>query len=289
MTSNLAGLIASRFIQRRDVKAIQFDNGDYVPDLKMRDKTRHGQGFKMSHLKAHLEGSETYGHYLIDANNKARIFCLDIDLEKVGAYPILPDLSTAPADGDEAWLIDNTQLVEVTKDDVTEGKPTIRDAWADRRNLHARNWYKMQMKTLASRFASVITKDLQLPCAVTYSGNKGVHVYGFLGESDAKDCREAGLLALDLTDEWELSRGKNFYRHRNPDPMMGYPSFSVEIFPKQDSLEDKDLGNLLRLPLGVNRKKPKDPTFFLDMTGPMGEFKPHANPVMLLESGDPFQ
>lgn len=277
MSTSLPALIAKRFIQRRDVKAIQFDNGDYVPDSKLKDSTRHGNGFKMSHLNAHLEGTESYGHYLIDENDKCRIFCLDVDLEQTGSYVEMPS--------DWSNIQDDADLTDAMN--VHECNP--REAWADRRNVHARSWYKMQMKSIASRFASVITKDLQLPCAVTYSGNKGIHVYGFLGESNAKDCREAGLLALDLTDEWDAFRGKNFYHHRNSDPVLGYPSFSVEIFPKQDSLEGKNLGNLLRLPLGVNRKKPKDPTFFLDLTGPMGDFNPHKDPVQLLESGDPFQ
>lgn len=282
MSSSLPALIGRRFIQRRDVKAIQFDNGDYVPDFKMRDQTRHGLGFKMSHLNAHLEGTETYGHYLIDNNNKCRMFALDIDLEKSGSYVEMPDFSTAPADPAEAevWAKENTVVVDLH---------SPRDVWHDRRNTSARAWYKMQMKVIASRFASIVTKDLQLPCAVAYSGNKGVHVYGFLGESDAKECREAALLTLELSGEWELFRGKNFYKHKNRDPVMGYPSFSVETFPKQDTLDGKDLGNLMRLPLGKNRKHPKDPTFFLDLTGPLAEFKPHRDPVQLLESGDPFQ
>jgi hypothetical protein len=293
VSTSLAALIGRRFIQRRDVKAIQFDNGDYVPDLKMKDSTRHGLGFKMSHLQAHLDGRETYGHYLIGNDNKCRMFALDIDLETSGSYVEMPDFSSAPTDPDEAeiWAKENTVVYGVTADQVKE-QPGLwgpRDWWHDRRNASARAWYKMQMKAIAGHFAAIVTKDLQLPCAVAYSGNKGVHVYGFLGEAESKECREAALLTLELSGEWDIARGKNFYKHKNQDPVMGYPSFSVETFPKQEDLDGKKLGNLMRLPLGVNRKHPKDPTFFLDMTGPLAEFKPHADPVQLLESGDPFQ
>ena len=69
---------------------------------------------------------------------------------------------------------------------------------------------------------------------------------------------------------------------------MGYPNFDLEVYPKQDSLADKDLGNLLRLPLGRNLKNPADPTFFLDLTTPPGVMVPHGNPVQLLETGDPY-
>ncbi len=302
MNTSLPGLIAQRFIQRRNVKAIQFDKaagafkpGDWFPDIKIDPAKRPNSphlphGFKMKNLIDHIEGRATYGHYLIDDNNKARMFTLDIDIEKVGSYCSLPDFATAPADADDVWLMENTQIFEFTDEQLKEqGGDGMRDAWHDRRNTIARTWYKMQMKTIAHRFASIITKDLQLPCAVAYSGNKGVHVYGFLGETDAKECRDAALLTLELSGEWAPHRGKNFYKHKNPDPMMGFPSFSVETFPKQDTLDDKDLGNLVRLPLGINHKNPKDPTFFLDMTGPLGEFKPHADPIQLLESGDPFQ
>jgi hypothetical protein len=43
----------------------------------------------------------------------------------------------------------------------------------------------------------------------------------------------------------------------------------------------------MRLPLGKNHKS-SDPTFFLDMTTPLGQMTPHQNPTALLESGDPF-
>jgi len=295
VTSSLPALIALKFIQRRDVKAIQFDNGDYVPDFRMKDKSRHGEGFKKSHLDAHLEGRETYGHYLIDANDKCRIFCLDVDLEKSkydsegnveehgGSYVKLPDMANVPPqmdpDQEELWFKENTEVVDCDP----------RLAWSDRRNVAARSWYKYQMKMIGSRLASVITKQMNTPCVVTYSGNKGIHVYGLMGESRSIDCHRGAMIALRKSGEWELYKGKNFYRHINQDPIMGYPSFSIETFPKQDSLAGKDLGNLLRLPLGKNLKNPKDPTFFLNLNGRMGDFAPHPNPIQLLESGDPFQ
>ena len=93
---------------------------------------------------------------------------------------------------------------------------------------------------------------------------------------------------MDMVGEFTPKKGDNFFVHNNDDPIHGFQNFSVEIFPKQDSVKDKNLGNLVRLPLGTNFKNPKDPTFFIDMTTPIADFKPHPNPIKLLTEGDPF-
>ena len=131
--------------------------------------------------------------------------------------------------------------------------------------------------------------ELDIDCAVAYSGSKGVHVYGFMPEpTPASQVRAAALLVMEMTDEFEVLKGKHFFKHKNQDPQSGFPNFSVEVFPKQDNLEGKDLGNLMRLPLGKNQKNPQDPCFFLDMTSPIGLFKPVTDPVELLTNGNPF-
>ena len=114
-------------------------------------------------------------------------------------------------------------------------------------------------------------------------------MYGFTGTLPAEEVREAAMLVLDMLDEFEPVRGKNFYEHKNDDPIHGFKTnFSIEVFPKQTSIDGGGYGNLMRLPLGKNWKNPKDPTFFLDMTGPLAEFKPHSDPVKLLEEGNPY-
>ena len=165
----------------------------------------------------------------------------------------------------------------------------MRDLWVSRKRsaAPARSWLKYQLKYVAARLAAKVV-ELEIPCVVAYSGSKGVHVYGLMGTTPAEEARQAALLVLDMVDEFELKRGKNFYMHKNDDPFMGFQNLSVEVFPKQESLDGKKLGNLLRLPLGVNHKNPKDPTFFMDMTGPLAEFKPVADPVKALEIGNPF-
>lgn len=301
MSKELAKLFAAKFIQRPDVKAVQLDRaggglqpGDWFPDTRINPEKRPDsphlpRGFNMDHLLAHLAGERTYGHYLLGQDNTAKVFCFDIDIKKAGSYVLQPDWTKYAGADDpaeqELWYMENSVV------GVVEGKeiPNLRDIWASRKREHvlARNWLKLQMRTIAHKFASAVT-EMQIPCAVAYSGSKGIHVYGMTGSLPASEVRAAAMMALDMTGEFKATRGKNFFEHKNDDPHHGLSNFDVEVFPKQESLDGKNLGNLLRLPLGKNWKNPKDPTFFLDMTAPLSEFKPHADPVALLKSGNPF-
>lgn len=282
----LAELIAKRFIQRRDVKAVQLKSGFWTPD-DFRDPATgeykyaetHPLGWKMPHLLNHLAGTKTYGHYLLDAENMCRMFAFDIDLEKEGNYYSQPDWSSVPEDADDNWFIDNSELIE---------KVNPRELWGDRREKAARSWYKYQLRSCAHLLAKRIG-ELGLPTAVAYSGNKGVHVYGFTAPTAAARVREVAETVLEMTGEFELYKGENFFRHKNEDPVFGLRNLSIEVFPKQTELNEHGYGNLMRLPLGKNLKNPKDPTFFLDMCAPLGEFRPHPDPVKLLATGECFE
>lgn len=292
MNDELAILFAKRFIQRRDVKAVQIAYSDkviYTPDTQIRnpqtkqyDPGRYGPiGFQMHHLQQHLTGEASYGHYLLDADSQCRMFAFDIDLIKcdpengrLGSYYNLPPFD--PNMTDEQWIAETApRMVE-----------DIRAEWTNRASP-ARNWLKLQMGMLARKFVAQIQKELGIPCAAAYSGGKGVHVYGFTGPMAAVDVRNAATFVIESTDDWVLERGNHLYKHKLQDPDLGYPNFSIEVFPKQDSLEGKDLGNLMRLPLGRNLKS-TDPTFFLDLTTAPGVMSPHSNPVQLLTDGNPY-
>lgn len=231
----------------------------------------------MDHLLAHLAGERTYGHYLLSPESQAKVFVFDIDLISVAAKDI-----GDPDKPQGSW-------VDIESGEIHEGVSPLA-LWADRTRSAraARAWYKLQLKTIAHRFCDEIMK-IGVDCAAAYSGHKGVHVYGFTGKMPAIEVREAAMLVLDRMDEFEPYRGQNFWRHKNPEPEHGLQNFSIEVFPKQTSLEGKGFGNLVRLPLGVNHKAPKDPTFFLDMTAPLAQFTPHADPVKLLKTGNPFE
>lgn len=264
LEKELANLLAKHFIARPDVKAIQYADGSWSPhtDTGKRDGARIP--WKRDHIVAHLKGEATFGHYLLNTNDQCKLFCFDIDLKTSGFYP-------------EGW--NEGEISGITH------SFNPREAWRDRRHP-ARAFMKWQFRIVAHRLMSAI-EDLGVKTVAAYSGNKGIHVYGLTGPIAAYDAREAAHIVLENLDMFELERGEHIYRFKNSDPLEGFPNLSLEVYPKQDSLEGKDLGNLLRLPLGKNLKA-KDPTFFIDMTAPMGVLEP-MDPIFALTATSPWQ
>jgi hypothetical protein len=251
--NELANLFAKKFIARPDVKAVQTSNG-YMPDGKRQDGS-YVEYYPWSRqaLLDHLACERTYGHYLLSVDSQVKLFAFDVDLEKVGSYEVgYPDRVEENL-GDEAF--------------------NPREAWLDRAHP-ARAYMKLQFREVAHKLGKAIETELDIPWAAAYSGGKGIHVYGFTGLIPASDARDGALIVLESLG-YQATRGDNFFKHGD------YENLSVETFPKQGSLDGKDLGNLMRLPLGRNLKAPKEPTFFMDMTAPMGTLAP-LDPVYAL-------
>lgn len=186
-------------------------------------------------LAAHLACERTMGHYLLGQDDQCKFFCFDIDLK-----------------------------VDCVWEDVPF-KP--REEFANTTSS-----YRPQLVTdlviAAEGFARRIHHLYEIPVAIAFSGSKGVHVYGLTGPSPALDIRLAALAVLKALPQWKPLRGENFFAHENPDL-----SVEVEVFPKQSSLDGKDLGNLLRLPLGRNLKG-KEGMFLQCGSGAYPNFKP---------------
>jgi hypothetical protein len=259
----LSNLLASKFIARPGIRARQLANGEWRPE---RDNK-----FDRASLAAHLTKQVTYGHYMMNTDDKVKLFALDLDLKTTGRLPARTGITGQ-------WS--NYQA------------ENPREHWMSRAKGPARDMLKYQMKLLAHELARVVQKELDIPVAVAYSGSKGLHVYGFTGLISGQLAREGALAVLDATDRWEIVRGKNFFgtKERNADlsPDQTFEQFEVEVYPKQETLADKDLGNLMRLPLGVNLKSPKDPTFFVDMRTPMTDLSPR-NAIESLTTDDPWR
>ncbi len=268
----LADQIARRFIARSDVKAVQWNDGGYRPE-------RTPIGY--DDLYAHLEGRRTLGHYLINPDgNRCKFFSFDCDLEKgSGTWVQLPDSMTLAQLHDDASLVAHTRRYQT--DD-------LRGDWRNRAHP-GRAWYKFQMRAIADLLAGRIRKELDIPVACAYSGNKGVHVYGFTGLLPAAHVREAAQLILaSFGGRFVPHGGDVFYKDTSEDWYGSFGNFSIEVFPKQSTVDQGKFGNLMRLPLGVNLKNPGDPTFFLDQRRPPAELAPHPDPVALLTTGDPW-
>lgn len=259
MTDAIVDLIAKKFIQRKDVKAIQHADGSWAPHTNTGKRDGVRIPWKRNDLVSHLSGTQTFGHYILDAEGKTKLFAFDVDLEKNDP---------------------RTGFVGTWEDDQGNTHEFCpRTAWADRSHP-ARNYMKLQFREIAHKLLKGIYEQLGIPCVAAYSGGKGIHVYAFTGIISGVEAREGAQIVLDSVGGFEATRGTNFFKNNE------WPNLSVEIFPKQDSLDGKDLGNLMRLPLGRNLKS-KDPTFFIDMTSALGVMRP-VDPEWALTTANPW-
>ncbi|QBP30285.1 DNA primase [Gordonia phage Jormungandr] len=292
----LAKLLAKRFVQRKDVKAVQVADGGYRPVR---------EPWKLGDFISHVTGEQTFGHYTCDENGLTKLVVFDIDLDtgdcnkKKSGQPL--PLCCERGHGSwinidpEEWAMPLTDGEFYAKVDERVRPLRPREAWHDRSHP-SRPWLKYQMRTMVDCITSGIQNHMQLQSVAAYSGNKGCHVYAFFPEPiDARVARQAALLTLEYAGKlispnagFDAVHGSNFFKHQETDPYYNLKNLTVEIFPKQASMKDKELGNLCRLPLGKNLKHAKDPTFLIDQRLAATDLKPHPDPVALLESGNPF-
>lgn len=285
MTTELVDLIAKKFIARPDVKAQQHYSGDaYFPVVDRQTEQR--LPWAREDLEAHILGSKTFGHYLVSQDSKCKLFAFDVDLRKNEHNPKTKELTWTGAYPSPDFYGESANFTgKIVRFDP-------REAWKDRAHP-ARPWMKYQFRLVAHYLCAIIEKELAIPCAAAYSGSKGVHVYGFTGLESAADVREGAQIVLDAMADRpfcggvEPLRGRHFFKFSNDDPIEGFPNLSIEVYPKQDNLDNKDVGNLMRLPLGRNLKS-EDPTFFIDMTSPLNEMVP-VDPIHALTASSPFK
>lgn len=260
----IAKLIASRLIERRDVKAQQHDRG-YSPVREHITRERHDDHsncpsvpWALRDIISHVEGAATFGHYVVSRENTCRIFAFDIDLMATGEW-----LDT----DSQGWI-----------------RCEPRKVWLDPADTRAKGDLRSQLFCMAAGLASAINTVLGMKCAVAYSGSKGMHVYGFLDPgTPAADARDAAVAVLQYFDDaFTQSRGANFWRHAEE-----FRALEIEVYPKQDSIRDGDgFGNLLRLPLGVNRKTGQRGFFVkLHHNEPLNDPFIEDDPIVALESG----
>lgn len=219
----LAAALGRRFIQRKDITARQHADGTWAPwrtPLTMED------------MYGHLEGKITMGHYLVGTDDRTKLFALDLDLNKTGFWR---DVTGDPNDDGERH----------------ECNP--REIWLDRSHP-GKPYFTIQLRCLAEGLAMRAHRTGLLDhVALSSSGGKGVHVYGFFDEPiPAAEAKGIALAVLESFGCFEAYRGDCFWQHSGVSDYKD--NISIEVFPKQESLEGKELGNLMKLPLGINRK-----------------------------------
>lgn len=282
MSAELVDLVARKFVARSDAKAQQRSDGSYAPVVLNPKTDRTPVKWSRDDFVKHLSGEQTFGHYMLDPKDSTvKLFAFDIDLEEQGLIPTKALEMGMPIPGvEDPWY--TNEDIEQWESTFEIGNP--REAWHNRAHP-ARPWLKLQFRLFAHKFAAVINNTLELPCAVSYSGNKGVHVYAFTGRIPAHDAREGAQIVLDTIGDFAI-KPKEASTFKHPDFMH----MSVEVYPKQDSIKEGGFGNLMRLPLGKHLKSPKDPTFFMDMAAPLNEMRP-VDSIWALTDGalDPFK
>jgi hypothetical protein len=179
-------------------------------------------------LHGHLSGERTLGHYLLSPEDRCRLLAFDLDLTGTGVW---------------------------------DGEPIApRAEFANPDSPH-RAGLTGQVLIAAETLARTIFRELDVPVAIAFSGSKGGHVYGFTGSEPASLVRGAALDVIDACDCFRAAQGASFFAHEHDEMNV-----HVEVFPKQASLEGKKLGNLMRLPLGRNRKTGNE-GFFVQVGG----------------------
>lgn len=209
--------------------------------------------FTMGDLRSHLKGVNTYGHYLVSPEGKCRLFAFDIDLNKTGVWKDMDDVEH------------NCEPREIWRDVTHPGREQL----------------LIELRCMAEGLAIRTKRMYDIPVAVAYSGSKGLHVYAWTGSIDAGEARKAADEVFKSFGCFEQSRGENFWIHS----AAAYPNISIERFPKQSSVGDGGFGNLMRLPLGVN-KKSGNKGFFLDMSQPYNTLAPATAHEVLANGSD---
>lgn len=251
--TRLAKALGRRFIQRHDVKAVQYDRG-WTPVVVSRDDPTR-LPWAMDDLVTHIRGKRTFGHYMVGTDDQCKLFAFDIDLSK-----------SATMSGEDGEPVDVNP----------------REVWIKEQPASIHADLRLQLRAMAEGLAVRARRLLDIPVAVASSGGKGLHVYGFTGSQPAEVCRMAAKEILEDFGVFEPIRGDNFWRHTE-----NYAAMTIEIFPKQGSIEGKDLGNLMGLPLGIHQRTGRQ-KFFLSMKNGYGDPWQPMDPMAALSGETPW-
>lgn len=240
---DLASLVGRSFIQRLDAVAIARRQGGYKPHRTPVTSAQWRDGDKgdlipwtKALLQEHLDGRESLGHYVLDLDSKCRILAFDVDLDE---------------------------------DFIFEGRPyKVKETFGTEHpaavamNIAVRSVADVLAWTLKRRYP-------QLRVCCSFSGSKGIHVYGLFSEPISGMTAKG--MALDVLKSKPLlfERGKSAKR---AEPVGGSDIFwrptredssiTIEVFPKQEEVSEGGFGNLLLLPLGINKKTNKMKFFY---------------------------
>jgi hypothetical protein len=251
-TNPLIGLMGQRLIARKDVKSWQGNDCQLYLDkcepCRKADPSPHcpHRPMTLSDFEAHLAGTHTLGHYVVrPGDNVCKFFAYDLDLVQPGPQeaPMRFDRDGNPTEFNPREAILNPEA------------PGYRDC-------------VIGLRVLADGLAYRINRMLGISVALEWSGAKGIHVYGFTGEIPAETAQKMAFQILEGFSVFQQYRGKYFWRHVDPSPEAFEQLVTIEVFPKQDAVENGGYGNLMKLPLGIHQGT-KERSKFLTTNAPL--------------------
>lgn len=193
--------------------------------------------FTIGDIVDHILGRKTYGHYMVGSDNMTKLAVFDIDMGK-------------------------SQLAH-------RGQKFFPREAMFNVNHPMRPFCVKLLRTVADGLSAFAHRYIaRSHCITAYSGGKGMHVYVILPRKTHAQIVRTALLEImagPLHPFWLPSRGENFYRYADD---VTFPEIEIELFPKQDN--PTDLGNLLRLPLGLHLKS-RNRAYFVDTAAPVDQ------------------
>ncbi len=138
--------------------------------------------------------------------------------------------------------VDSTVMTAVIDMDLNKSIRTTEISNADKFNI------KREKDYILSRLKEMSVKRTGCPPLCEFSGGKGYHFWFFFDEPIA------AALARKIITPMVCALNRDCQH------------FNLEVFPKQDQLQGKGLGNLVKLPLGIHRVSGK-PSYFIDGNG----------------------
>jgi len=216
MVREAASLMGKLFISRRDRKAV------YRPDHKGKwHWTAVESKYTMDDFVQHLTGEQCLGTYLLGDDSTVKFMAFDIDLNKKASYWPMTDEDVVSLDKAEGDL---EAALHITSDP-------------------AHRWARIVVSDAVHLIHNAIA-DWHLKTLTMVTGG-GAHVMVLFDEPvPAVEARTAGIsIVTDMESAKRLN--DNFYSFGG----IGDEA-TIEIFPKQDALDGKKFGNLIRLPFG---------------------------------------